>query len=242
MAISVFKPGGGTGDFEFPATDGTAGQALVTNGAGALSFATMSLPDGAIIGGVMYFNRPTKPTERSAGVPLVVRDRWYNTSDGTEWFWNGTYWLGETQYARFPGLLKGGSYTLTNGSVGLLDNGGVTVVGLTTKSSIFVDGFYFCLSGSHTGTLNASNKFSIRVAWRSVQSTPYVVDSLDKFNNTSIDGKQTRYVQLNSAITPPPGSGGISNFTFVISDVTGSPTLSTGASWNQANIVYREVA
>ena len=49
--------------------------------------------DPVYIGGVAYFNRPTKPTERSAGVPLVIGDHWYKTDDGTEWFWNGTYWL-----------------------------------------------------------------------------------------------------------------------------------------------------
>ena len=81
--------------FTLPTTDGTAGQSLVTNGAGVISFATPAiLADPVYIGGVAYFNRSTKPTERSAGLPLVIGDRWYKTDDGTEWFWNGTYWLG----------------------------------------------------------------------------------------------------------------------------------------------------
>ena len=84
--------------FTLPTTDGTSGQSLVTNGAGALSFATVSGGDPAYIAGVAYFNRSTKPTERSAGVPLVVGDHWYNTSDGTEGFWNGTYWLSLTEF------------------------------------------------------------------------------------------------------------------------------------------------
>ena len=62
--------------------------------------------DPAYIGEVAYFNRPTKPTERSAGVPLVIGDRWYKNDDGTEWFWNGTYWLSP------PQTYTGGSLTL----------------------------------------------------------------------------------------------------------------------------------
>jgi hypothetical protein len=42
---------------------------------------------------VFQFVQTTKPTERSAGVALVAGDRWYKTDDGTEWFWNGSYWL-----------------------------------------------------------------------------------------------------------------------------------------------------
>ena len=32
-------------------------------------------------------------------MPLVAGDRWYNTSNGTEWFWNGTYWLSTQLYS-----------------------------------------------------------------------------------------------------------------------------------------------
>ena len=42
---------------------------------------------------VFQFVQTTKPTQRAVGVSLVAGDRWYNTSNGTEWFWNGTYWL-----------------------------------------------------------------------------------------------------------------------------------------------------
>jgi hypothetical protein len=47
---------------------------------------------------VFQFVQTTKPTERSAGVALVAGDRWYKTDDGTEWFWNGTYWLSLTEF------------------------------------------------------------------------------------------------------------------------------------------------
>ena len=41
------------------------------------------------------FVQTTAPTQRSSGVPLVSGDRWSKVTDGTEWFWNGTYWLSE---------------------------------------------------------------------------------------------------------------------------------------------------
>ena len=48
--------------------------------------------------GFYQFAQNTKPTQRAAGVPLVAGDRWFNTSNGTEWFWNGTYWLSQNLY------------------------------------------------------------------------------------------------------------------------------------------------
>ena len=62
---------------------------------------------------VFQFVQDTKPTERSAGVALVAGDRWYNTSDGTEWFWNGTYWLGQ-RYVQ--------NLTITNVAVNWITN------------------------------------------------------------------------------------------------------------------------
>lgn len=57
--------------------------------------ASTEIPNGAIINGVANFCQSTKPTIRIDGSALVARDRWYNTSDGSNWFWNGTYWLSE---------------------------------------------------------------------------------------------------------------------------------------------------
>lgn len=35
----------------------------------------------------------TKPATRSDGAALVSGDRWWDTAENREWFWNGTYWL-----------------------------------------------------------------------------------------------------------------------------------------------------
>lgn len=52
-----------------------------------------NLPNGTRINGVEHIYQTTKPTTRVDGSALVARDKWYKTDDGTEWFWNGTYWL-----------------------------------------------------------------------------------------------------------------------------------------------------
>ena len=57
-------------------------------------------PNRTLISGVQHFYQATKPTARPDGSALVARDRWYKTDDGTEWFWNGTYWLGHLRDAQ----------------------------------------------------------------------------------------------------------------------------------------------
>jgi hypothetical protein len=52
-----------------------------------------NLVNGTRINGVEHIYQTTKPTTRVDGSALVARDKWYKTDDGTEWFWNGTYWL-----------------------------------------------------------------------------------------------------------------------------------------------------
>ena len=65
-----------------------------SSGTIALEGTLTSLANPTIQNGFYQFVQNTKPTQRAAGVPLVAGDRWYKTDDGTEWFWNGTYWCG----------------------------------------------------------------------------------------------------------------------------------------------------
>jgi hypothetical protein len=55
----------------------------------------LRLPNNARIGNTEHFYQTTKPTARGNGSALVVGDRWWKIDDGTEWYWNGTYWLSE---------------------------------------------------------------------------------------------------------------------------------------------------
>jgi hypothetical protein len=55
-----------------------------------------NLVNGSRINGVEHIYQTSKPTTRVDGSALVIGDRWWKTDDGTEWYWNGTYWLTET--------------------------------------------------------------------------------------------------------------------------------------------------
>lgn len=46
-----------------------------------------ALPNGYRVNGVVHFCQNTKPTASAVG------DTWYKPSEGSEWFWNGSYWL-----------------------------------------------------------------------------------------------------------------------------------------------------
>lgn len=70
--------------------------------------------------GVIYrFTQPTKPTQRAPGVPLGIGDRWEKSNDGTDWFWNGTYWLSSMIYRLgSPVSVSGGNqgFSVSTGS------------------------------------------------------------------------------------------------------------------------------
>lgn len=86
-------------------------------------------PNGALINGIAQINQSTLPVTRPDGSALVVRDKWYNTASGEEWFWNGTYWLSL--------ILKSASYSgVATFSNSLLGYGS----GIVSKSSlIFIE-------------------------------------------------------------------------------------------------------
>jgi hypothetical protein len=56
------------------------------------------LPNNTRINNIEHFYQSTKPVTRGDGSALVIGDRWWKPMEGTEWFWNGTYWLSTTRY------------------------------------------------------------------------------------------------------------------------------------------------
>lgn len=93
--------------------DGNSLKQYVTNSTGDLSYTTypgseldlkaplnsptftgqLILPNNSRINNIEHFYQTTKPTTRGDGSALVVGDRWWKPDEGTEWFWNGTYWV-----------------------------------------------------------------------------------------------------------------------------------------------------
>jgi hypothetical protein len=51
------------------------------------------LPNSVLINGVAQINQSALPATRPDGSALVLGDKWYKTSDFTNWLWNGTYWV-----------------------------------------------------------------------------------------------------------------------------------------------------
>lgn len=98
--------------------DGSSIKQYVTNSIGDLPYTThpdleldlkapldsptftgnLVLPNNSRINGIEHFYQTTKPITRGDGSALVIGDRWWKTDEGTEWFWNGTYWLSSIQY------------------------------------------------------------------------------------------------------------------------------------------------
>ena len=171
--------------FTLPTTDGTAGQSLVTNGAGVISFATPAiLADPVYIGGVAYFNRSTKPTERSAGVPLVIRDRWYNTSNGTEWFWNGTYWLSSGILYSVTDLIS-----MTSSSNSWQRTAGIPRFSFIEKVQLSIN-----------GSFDVSNYHLVGVFYRNLGSASIHIESFNTstapFTNTPGNGFEDKFPNL----------------------------------------------
>lgn len=57
----------------------------------------LALPNNSRINDIEHFYQTTKPITRGDGSALITGDRWWKTDEGSEWFWNGTYWLSVVQ-------------------------------------------------------------------------------------------------------------------------------------------------
>lgn len=126
--------------------------------AGTKTFTTaLILPNNSRVNGVEHFYQPgpTTPTVRGDGSALVSGDRWWNTTDGTEWFWNGTYWLGEKTYAKF---FNNGNAIVNNRSMG----GNATFSPASATGDVFVESL--TVWGFVPTTNDATNKWEIRVS------------------------------------------------------------------------------
>ncbi len=70
-----------------------------------------SLDNGYIINGVAHFDQPeinnAGPTKRVDNSPLVIGDKWYNTTKRSDWSWNGAYWAETILRSTEPRLTDG---------------------------------------------------------------------------------------------------------------------------------------
>jgi hypothetical protein len=133
-----------------------------------------NLPNGARINGVEHIYQTSKPTTRVDGSALVASDRWWKTNDGTEWFWNGTYWLSSFRFRTWTGRLSASA---------------TAAVSLTAGSTLPADFFVHSISLSTSGVHTLTDHYTFEFGYGALASpASYFSNSListESFPNTA---------------------------------------------------------
>ena len=200
----------------------------------ALEGTLTSLANPTIQNGFYQFTQNTKPTQRAVGVPLVAGDRWYKTDDGTEWFWNGTYWLSKELYIiAFP-------LTLTWGASGIRYSG--TLEFNNTWSGLFFEQYSGYVQDAFAVPWDQNNYSTFTVNVLSFSATAFPMLTFVENNRTGNVGITNKIVKdLNYFRSlPDPGSGSLgARYLSIVTVKIGSGTTAIAA---QEHVTYRGVA
>jgi hypothetical protein len=130
---------------------------------------TSIIQNGALINGVAYINQTTKPTTRPDGSSLMVNDRWYNTDQKIDGFWNGTYWLSLQTFG------PRGSWTFVSGAAdGFLSvNNGIGLVG-----GFFVEKLTISYAAREIGANDSANCRTLSFLFRGARNQASVPNFL----------------------------------------------------------------
>lgn len=183
--------------------------------------------DGQVINGIAHFIRATKPTVRVDGSSLVVRDRWYNTTDGTAWFWSGLFWLSEkrsissqtytfsSSSTQDPILFPNFSYNYLAASVDFVGHISGTVsnpssnywtITVSKRNASAVQSFAVPIVLSTQG-FSYTNGDTIRRT-QSIDEVLFVSSTVN-LGNSSISAARGLYISVAKIGTPPNITGGI---------------------------------
>lgn len=136
------------------------------------------LPNNSRVNGVEHFYQSGIPATRGDGSVLVVGDILYNPTNGKKYFWNGTYWLGDTLQEKTV-TARGGS--ATPGNKWASDEFPLTGNGV---QRLFIE--YYTYTFTINGTVNANNYFTIQPRFRltSTAEAPFgsVIPMLSSLN------------------------------------------------------------
>ena len=108
-----------------------------------------------------------KPTTRTSGSALVTGDRWYKTDDGTEWYWNGTYWLSTYEYATVDRAASNSTPDVASSVNVISYNSPVELVFVTYVWAYRIPG------GLDLNTGDVSNHFVFRWGYHSTMNTSF---------------------------------------------------------------------
>ena len=182
---------------------------------GTLMFIKNGVPSG-----VAHFVRTTKPTTRIDGSALVVGDRWYKANDGTEWFWNGTYWLSSTEYTvGFASRSLTANHTPSFANTFVPDWDFSSQLFFTKYKSIYT-----------LGTADASNYWEVGILrlWNG-----YDIGSIVRLNTPATEGVVTATLNVVGIIRLISGFG----FGVRIYKIGNPSTLDINQAWT-----YRRIA
>lgn len=175
--------------------------------------ATIYTPNTGLVSGVQHFYTTTKPTTRPNGSTLAIGDKWWKTDDGTNWFWNGTYWLSSQGFYVGGGRLgSGGSanFQAVSLSIPLIDIS-------NSERFMLVDSTYFV----RLGVADANNYVTPGLLQTSLEGNTgrYDLPIVTTTGNTFAKVNSNRLLLTSRDIQQPQTS-----FNAVLS-VTGTPTI-----------------
>jgi hypothetical protein len=177
---------------------------------------------------VEHFTQSSPPSQRSDGSPLVDGDRWHKNDDGTSWFWNGTYWLGEQYSSVFTQYTSPGTKAYGNNQYNLFTT--ASTVLQYVSNYVLVEAVELYLENiitSFTGVLDASNRFNMGL--NSVSTGKVTVSSLSFFNNRNGLPRQLISTPL---VIPSQKTGEVMGSLLTIDGVVGSPSISWASGFN----------
>ena len=179
--------------------------------------------------GFYQFVQDTAPTQRAVGVPLVAGDRWYKPDDRTEWFWSGTYWLGEQYSSVFAQYTPPGTKAYGNFQYNLFTTANTILQ--YASNYVLVEAVELYLTdistSFFTGVLDASNRFDIGLS--GVATGKVTVSSLSFFNNRNGLPRQLISTPL---VIPSQKTGEVMVSLLTIDGVVGSPSISWASGFN----------
>lgn len=195
------------------------------------------LPNNTRLNGVEHFYQTTKPTERGDASALVVGDRWWKSDDGTEWFWNGTYWLtAKPESINWP--------TISNFGATASPNSQEVAAIQPYWVGVFVEKWWVFFLSTATNGWNESNFTTYQVRRNNTNGTAKNIGGLfeinDITNDLSSDPIRTHTINEYVDIQNPldgPGGGGLRWFSYA--------ATKTGTASNvvaQVRLSYRGVA